>query len=125
MTSEISAQQERDRPPPVAGERVHAEHHADLLEQRDQTLGRQGHAEHLEHAGQHPQAPRSVQVQEVAVGEIAMEHSLGEDEHEAFLHRRPLRAEEPAQWDQEGERDDAEHDEVALALGETRACGAG
>ena len=106
---------ERHRASPVARQREDAEDHADLLQERYQTLGRERGAEHLVHAGQQPEAAGPVEVEEVPVRQVAVQHPLREDEHEALFHRRSLAAEQAAQRDQERERDDAEHDRVALA----------
>ena len=56
---------------------------------------------------QHPQAPRAVEVQEVAVGHPSVQDHLREDEHEALLHRRALGEPEPVEGRQRGQEDDA------------------
>ena len=104
-------------PTPSARERVDPEHDRELLHQAEPALAEQRDAEHLEHARERPQAARSVEVQEVAVGDRALQHLLGEDEHEALFHRRSGRAQQPAQRQREHERDDRQRDGVAPALG--------
>ena len=106
---------ERHRPAPVTCQRVDAHDDADLLEQRDEALGGQRGAEHLVHAGQRPQAPRPVQMEEVPVRKVAVQQTLREDEHEALFHGRPLTAQQPSERDQEREPDDPEDDRVALS----------
>ena len=55
---------------PRAQQRPHAERDADVLEEAERPLHGEGRAEQPEQAGQHPQAPRAVEVEEVAVGHL-------------------------------------------------------
>ena len=59
------------------------------------------------HAARAQRLPGPVEVEEVPVGEVAGQHPLGEDEHEALLHRRALVAEQRGQREGDGEADDA------------------
>ena len=111
----------RDRATPRPREREHAEHDRELLHQSEEALGEQGDAEDLEDAGERPKAAGPVEMQEVAVGDRALQHSLGEDEHEALFHGRPLRTQQPPQRDREHERDDRDREDVQLALAQGAA----
>ena len=108
MSADVTAAATASDPSPPARERVDAEHDRELLAEPEEPLGQERDAEHLEHAGERPQAPRPVEVQEVAVGDRAVQHELREDEHEALFHRRPGRAEQAAQRQREHERDHRE-----------------
>ncbi len=103
----------REPAPPRASQGVDAEHHGHLLRETEEPLGQQRHAEHLERAGEGPEAPRSVEVEEVLVGDVALQHPLREDEHEALFHRRPLRAQQAAERDEEDQRHDPEGEQLA------------
>ena len=65
-------------------------------------------AEHAVPAGQHVQRPRSVEVQEVDVGDVAAGDALGEVEHEALFHRPAGEAVQPAQGDGDEHADQGE-----------------
>ena len=67
-------------------------------------------AEHLVDAGEHPQAAGAVEVQEVLVRDRAVQHPVGEDEHEALFHRRARRVQQRAQRQQVRDDGDREQD---------------
>ena len=113
MSPDSSAHPHREPAPPRASQGVDAEHDGHLLRETEEPLGQQRHAEHLERAGERPEAARSVEVEEVAVGDVAVQHPLREDEHEALFHRRPLRAQQAAERDEEHQRDDPEGEQLA------------
>ena len=87
----------------VAAARPHArqgeqpEDDAEVLQQAERPLGRQGIAEQLVPAGQDVQRPRAVEVKEVDVGHVAASDELRKVEHEALFHGPPGEAVEPAQ----------------------------
>src|SRR5690606_2132217 len=91
-------------PPPAAGGRGADD--ADELQEADHPLGPHRHAEDLEEAGDHPQAPRPVEVEEVAVRDVPLEQALGEDDHEPLLHGRPRGPEDTPEGEGDGDADD-------------------
>ena len=58
-----------------------------MLQQPERPLGPQGVPEHLVPAEERVERSRSVQMQEVDVGDVALGETLGEVEHEALFHR--------------------------------------
>ena len=56
-------------------------------------------------AGQHVERRRAVEVEEVDVGDRALQHTFGEGEHEALLHRRAGRAVQAAHRQRDHDRD--------------------
>ena len=74
-------------PAPRPTDGVHRKDDADVLQQPERTLAFQGVAEQPVPASQHVQRERPVQVQEVDVGNVALQNALREGEHEALFHR--------------------------------------
>ena len=87
-------------PAPPAHEHPRAERHADELDEPGQPFDQEVRAEDLVDRGEYPQAPGPVEVQEVLVRYRAVEHPVGEDEHEALFHRRARRVQQRAQRQQ-------------------------
>ena len=100
--------------PPVPDD-GHARDQQDELQQADHPLGPHRHAEHLEEAGDRPDAARAVEVQEVAVGDVALQEALGEHDHEPLLHRRTGSPEHAAEGDGDDDAHDDRGDEPAVA----------
>ena len=98
---------------------------SELLEEADRPFRRQCRAQHLEGAREHPQAARTVEVQEVAVGHLPVEHQLREDEHEALLHRGAGCAPQLDQGQQAGEHHDPHRQQPRLRRGEDPTPGRG
>src|SRR5262249_55590426 len=77
-----------------------------LLEQSHYPLGGKHVTEHLEEAGQHPHAPRPVEMQEVSVGQLPAQDTLGERQHEALFHWRSLRSQPGTKREEEKQQND-------------------
>jgi hypothetical protein len=89
-----------------------------VLQEAEEALGGEGVAEHLEHAGERPEAAGTVEVQEVRVRHVAGQHPLGEDEHEALFHRRALVAQQASQRQSERGGDEQEAQDVTSSRGD-------
>ena len=81
-----------------------------MLEQSEPPFGRQRNAEHLVDRREHPETARSVQVQEITVGNLPVKHLFGEDEHEPFFHRRTVVAQQSADRNGNDDGDQREGD---------------
>ena len=83
--------------------------HPDELREPGEAFDEQVRTEHLVDRGQRPQAARAVEVQEVLVGNRAVQHAVGEDEHEALFHGRAGGVQQRAQ--RQEVRDDRDGDD--------------
>ncbi len=104
---EHHAQQDRGGghpPAPPADDRRGTHRGADELCEPDEALDEDAHAEDLVDRGEHPQAPGSVQVQEVLIRNRAVQDPVGKDEHEALFHRGAGAAQHRAQREDERNR---------------------
>ncbi len=109
-------------PAPRAGQREHAEHDGHVLQQADHPLGDEPDPEHLVDGGQHPEAPGAIEVQEVAVGDRAVQQALGKHQHEPLFHRGALVVQEAAKGQREPGTDDRHGHQVAPPAGQA-PCG--
>ena len=87
----------RDAPTPRPQQGVHGERDGGVLGEADQALDGEMGAEDLVQPGQEVERARTIEMQEVPIGEVAAEDLLGEREHEPLLHRRPGRPQQPPQ----------------------------
>ena len=88
---EHDAQQDRGRrdpPSPPPHERGRAQCHAGDLDEPDDPLHDEMRCEDFVNGREHPQTAGPVEPQEVLVGDGAVQHPVGQHEHEALFHRR-------------------------------------
>ena len=100
----------RDRSAPPPHEQPGPHGHADELRQSGEAFDEQMCTEQLVERGERPEAARAVEVQEVLVGHRPVQHAVGEDEHEALLHRGTGGVQERAQRERVRDRGDRNDD---------------
>jgi hypothetical protein len=104
---------DRRRPAsPVSSHRPHSENDPHVLEQAEPPLGGKEVPKTLNVPASTHRLPGRVQVQEVGVGYRSAQHLLGEGQHEALLHRRPLVAQETTQRQSEAHQHDQDGNHV-------------
>ncbi len=107
MTLSSTAAIATDASPPP-DEQARRERHADELRETGEPFDDEVRAEDLVDAGERPQAAGAVEVEEVLVRDRAVQHPVGEDEHEALFHRRARCVQQRAEREQV--RDDGDRE---------------